>query len=223
MLQRILEPEVMDSASEAHDYDTMDHSQVNQLFVNNLLDYVRERAADGAAVLDVGAGTAQIPIVLCRNHPTVRVVAIDLAAHMLQVGQANVERARLADRIRLQLCDAKRMPFADATFDWVMSNSIVHHIPEPASVFAEMTRVVKPGGVLFVRDLLRPVDESALRGFVHKYAGDANAHQQQMFGDSLHAALTLEEVRAIVCPLGFEASSVQQTSDRHWTWTAVKP
>jgi ubiquinone/menaquinone biosynthesis C-methylase UbiE len=218
MLERVLEPEVMDSAAEARDYDAMDHSHVNQLFVADLL----QLRTDFQTVLDVGAGTAQIPIVLCENHPTVHVVAIDMAEHMLRVGQANVERAGLAERIRLQLCDAKRMPFADATFDGVMSNSIVHHIPEPFTVFKEMTRVVKAGGTLFVRDLLRPIDAAALQGFVQKYAGDANAHQQQMFADSLHAALTLDEVRGLVTRLGFAPATVQQTSDRHWTWAAAK-
>jgi ubiquinone/menaquinone biosynthesis C-methylase UbiE len=218
MLERVLEPEVMDSAAEAHDYDAMDHSHVNQLFVADLL----QLRTDFQTLLDVGAGTAQIPIALCEKHPTVRVVAIDMAQHMLRVGQGNVERAGLAQRVRLQLCDAKRMPFADATFDGVMSNSIVHHIPEPFAVFKEMRRVVKAGGVLYVRDLLRPSDEAALRGFVQKYAGDANAHQQQMFADSLHAALTLEEVRALVTRLGFAPATVQQTSDRHWTWAAGK-
>ncbi|MBI1831375.1 MAG: class I SAM-dependent methyltransferase, partial [Planctomycetes bacterium] len=175
------------------------------------------------ATLDVGAGTAQIPIALCSKHAGFQVVAIDMAEHMLSVGRGNVERAGLGHCIRLQRCDAKRMPFADATFDAVISNSIVHHIPEPAVVFAEMTRVVKKGGVLFVRDLLRPIDNAALRGFVQKYAGDANAHQQKMFGDSLHAALTLDDVRAIVTPLGFDPATVQQTSDRHWTWAARLP
>jgi ubiquinone/menaquinone biosynthesis C-methylase UbiE len=200
----------------------MDHSQVNQVFVNDLLTFLPSSIRETAfSVLDVGAGTAQIPIALCQKHTHAQIVAIDMAQHMLTVGQANVERAGFKNRIRLQLCDAKQMPFADASFDCVMSNSIVHHIPDPASVFAEMARVVKPGGVLFVRDLLRPIDEATLRGFVAKYAGDANAHQQQMFGDSLHAALTLEEVRAMVTWLGFEAASVQQTTDRHWTWAAT--
>src|SRR5947209_1689180 len=105
MLERILEPEVMDSASEAHDYDTMDHSQVNQLFVADFLDFVAsdsDRAIE--TVLDVGAGTAQIPIALCGANQSVQVVAIDMAQHMLRVGQANVERAGLSRRIRLQLC-----------------------------------------------------------------------------------------------------------------------
>jgi ubiquinone/menaquinone biosynthesis C-methylase UbiE len=221
IFNRVLEPEVMDSAVEAHDYDSMDHSHVNHLFVADLLSFVAHHSNGVmSAVLDVGTGTAQIPTALCEKHPTVRVVAIDMAEHMLRVGQGNLERAGLAERVRLQLCDAKRMPFADGTFDAVMSNSIVHHIPEPFAVFTEMTRVVKPAGVLFVRDLLRPTDDAALQGFVQKYAGDANAHQQQMFADSLHAALTLDEVRAMVTRLGYVSATVQPTSDRHWTWAA---
>lgn len=218
MLERVLEPEVMDSAEEARDYDSMDHSSVNQLFVSDLLAF----HASPMRVLDVGAGTAQIPIELCRSHPSVRVVAIDMAQHMLDVARRNVERDGLAERIELRLCDAKQMPFGDASFDCIMSNSIVHHIPAPLAVFAEMARVIQPGGVFFVRDLLRPADMDALRHFVKTYAGDANAHQQKMFGDSLHAALTLDEARAMVSQVGFDPALVQQTSDRHWTWAARK-
>lgn len=219
MLHRVLEPEVMDSAEEATDYDQMNHAHVNQLFVSNLL----QLRNNMKTILDVGAGTAQIPIELCRRHPTVQVVAIDMARHMLRVGQGNVDRAGLADRIQLQLCDAKHMPFGDASFDGIMSNSIVHHIPEPFAVFAEMARVVQAGGLLFVRDLLRPADEATLKSLVHTYAGEANAHQQKMFADSLHAALTLEEVRGLVSQIGFDPGAVQKTSDRHWTWAATRP
>jgi ubiquinone/menaquinone biosynthesis C-methylase UbiE len=217
MLTRILEPEVMDSAEEARDYDGMDHSHVNRVFVTDLL---RLRTAFHTA-LDVGAGTAQIPIELCQRHPTVHVTAIDLAEHMLRVGRVNVERVHLAQRIKLECCDAKRMPFTNGAFDVVMSNSIIHHIPDPFAVFAEMARVVKPGGLLFVRDLLRPENLTQLQSFVHQYAGDANAHQQKMFADSLHAALTLGEVRNMVAHLGYDAATVQATSDRHWTFAAV--
>jgi ubiquinone/menaquinone biosynthesis C-methylase UbiE len=103
-----------------------------------------------------------------------------------------------------------------------MSNSIVHHIPEPRFVLAEMVRVCRHGGVLFVRDLLRPEDDAAVTRLVATYAGDANAHQQKMFDDSLRAALTLQEIRDMVVSLGFAAETVRQTSDRHWTWAAPR-
>src|SRR6516164_10876016 len=107
MLERVLEPEVMDSAAEASDYDAMDHSHVNQLFVDDLLQLhhnftnpERERG-DEPTLLDVGTGTAQIPIALCQKHPKVHIVAIDMAQHMLRVGKANVQRAGVTDRVRL--------------------------------------------------------------------------------------------------------------------------
>jgi ubiquinone/menaquinone biosynthesis C-methylase UbiE len=218
MFPRVLEPEVMDTPEEARDYDAMDHATVNRAFVADFL-----AAWDGAnPILDLGTGTAQIPIELCRQSSTPQVVAIDLAEHMLRVGQENVRRAGLESRVRLQRVDAKGLPFPDETFGAVMSNSIVHHIPHPADVLAEVVRVAAPGGVLFIRDLLRPPDEATWHHLVETYAGDANAHQRKMFADSLHAALTVEEVRALVAGLGFEPATVRQTTDRHWTWVARK-
>jgi ubiquinone/menaquinone biosynthesis C-methylase UbiE len=218
MLPRILEPEVMDSPEEARDYDAMDHSTVNRVFV---ADFLACWSGQGS-VLDVGTGTALIPIELCRSEPVAQVVAIDLAEHMLALGRVNVSRAGFDGRIQLQCCDAKHMPFADASFAAVISNSIVHHIPQPGLVLSEMVRVVRPGGVLFVRDLLRPADDAMVRQLVTAYSGDANAHQQQMFGDSLRAALTLAEIQGLVTALGFDKTSVRQTTDRHWTWQAHK-
>jgi ubiquinone/menaquinone biosynthesis C-methylase UbiE len=216
MLPRVLETEVMDTPAEARDYDAMDHGAVNRLFADDFLALWHGINP----ILDVGTGTAQIPIELCRRSAATRVTAVDLAGHMLALGRENVERAGLADRIRLEACDAKALPFADGSIPAVISNSIVHHIPEPGRALAEMVRVLAPTGVVFVRDLLRPATEDALLGLVETYAAGCDPHQRQMFADSLHAALTLGEVRDLTAGLGFPAETVRQTSDRHWTWAA---
>jgi ubiquinone/menaquinone biosynthesis C-methylase UbiE len=218
MLPRTLEPEVMDSPEEARDYDSMDHAAVNAVFVSDFL-----AVWDGAdPVIDVGTGTAQIPIELCRRSPTAHVVGVDAAESMLEVGRKNISRAGLAARIMLQLADAKRLPFEEGAFGAVMSNSIVHHIPEPAEVLSEMIRVRRPGGRVFVRDLMRPADEPTLQRLVNQYAAGANDHQRAMFADSLRAALTLDEIRGLVAGLGKDPTAVRETSDRHWTWSAIK-
>jgi len=219
MLPRVLEPEVMDSAEEARDYDAMDHAEVNRVFVADLLAFWGGKGT----VLDVGTGTAQIPVALCRQAPHLQVVGIDLADHMLIVGRENVQRAGLAENVRLERVDAKAMPFPDGQFAAVISNSIVHHIPQPGDVLAEMVRVVGRSGALFVRDLMRPADEATLGNLVDTYAAGANDHQRQMFRESLQAALTLAEIRTLVAGLGFGPETVRQTSDRHWTWQAVRP
>lgn len=225
MLPRTLEPEVMDSEAEAVDYDSMDHTEVNRRFVDQLLDC--RQPGEGTSdqplrVLDVGTGTAQIPLELCRRDANLHVMAVDLAAHMLQLGQRNVIQAGLQSQIKLEQIDAKRLPYPADSFDWVMSNSIVHHIPDPLPVLADMVRVLKPGGLLFVRDLLRPTDAATLKHLVATYAGDANAHQQQMFDDSLHAALTLDEIRVMLTSLDLPSAWVTQTTDRHWTISGRK-
>jgi ubiquinone/menaquinone biosynthesis C-methylase UbiE len=219
MLPRVLEPEVMDTPEEARDYDAMDHSVVNRAFVSDLL-----AGWDGVGLLlDVGTGTAQIPIELCRRDPSARVVGIDLSEPMLEVGRHNVSHAGFGGRIRLARQDASRLAFAEGSFAAVISNSIVHHLPAPEAALREMTRVLQPGGVLFVRDLLRPADDASVLSLLAAYAGSANKRQQAMFEASLRAALTLAEIRTLVANQGFEAESVRQTTDRHWTWQARKP
>lgn len=217
-LPRRLEPEVMDTSAEATDYDAMDHSQVNRVFSCDFL-----AVWNGAVpILDVGTGTAQIPIELCRQDPRPVITAIDLANEMLTLARRNVDDAKLAHRIDLTRIDAKGLPYADDAFGAVISNSIVHHIPVPASVLAEMARVCRPGGLIFVRDLMRPKDQTQLLDLVDQYAKGANEHQRQLFADSLHAALTLVEIQELVMALGYRASTVAATSDRHWTWIASK-
>lgn len=221
MLPRVLEPEVMDSPLEAADYDAMDHRDVNARFVSDLL-----AAAPGPGeTLDLGTGTAQIPIELCRRWGGARVLAVDLAEPMLALAAQNVAAAGadVAGRIALERVDAKRLPYADGRFASVISNSIVHHIPDPAQVLAEAARVTAAGGLLMIRDLLRPDDDATVRRLVAQYAGRENAHQRQMFDDSLRAALALDEIRALVASLGFAPETVAATSDRHWTWLARKP
>src|SRR5262249_41226331 len=99
MLPRVLEPEVMDSAEEACDYDAMDHSQVNRAFV---ADFLAVWQGQGP-ILDVGTGTALIPLELCRRTDRAEVIGVDLAEHMLAVGRQNVSPAGLAKRLQLEL------------------------------------------------------------------------------------------------------------------------
>jgi ubiquinone/menaquinone biosynthesis C-methylase UbiE len=227
-LSRILETEVMDTSEEALDYDAMDHSAVNRVFVDDLLAALPpapnpESRAPLIDILDLGTGTALIPIELCKAYPNCRVMACDAASHMLDQARYNLAAHDFNDRIELHQVDAKALPFQETKFDVVMSNSIIHHIPEPLAVLREAVRVTRPGGLLFFRDLLRPESVEQLNHLVETYTAGANDHQRQMFADSLHAALSLEEIQGLIASLGIPRESVQQTSDRHWTWIATLP
>lgn len=213
MLPRILEPELMDTDDDARQYDAMDHTAVNEIFVtdlsNALTDWSLQRPVQNTTtplnVLDLGAGTALIPIELARRASHIRIAAAGLAA-----------------RITPFLADAKQLPFDSASFPCVISNSIIHHIPEPREALREAVRVTAPGGLLFHRDLCRPRGLDELNRLVDTYAAGANAYQRKLFADSLHAALTVEEIGRLIADLGFAAETVRMTSDRHWTWIATK-
>ena len=208
----------MDTPEEARAYNAMDHSDVNRRFVDDLL-------AAGAVldeVLDLGTGTALIPIELCQREPQARVLAVDLSVAMLDLARGNVEIASLMSQIMLDRVDGKELPYANGRFSAVMSNSIVHHIPEPLGALREAWRVLAPGGLIFIRDLLRPQDDVAVSRLVELYAAGATPHQRQLFDDSLRAALSLDEIRAWSPRWVFPPTTVQPTSDRHWTWSARK-
>lgn len=223
MLPRVLEPEVMDTEEDAEEYDRIDHRTVNERFVSDFLSSLRERPVPvPPVVVDVGAGTARVPITLCRSWQDCLVFAVDRASSMLDVAVANVREARLGSRILCPLADARRLPFRDNSLPFVISNSLIHHIPEPLPVLREMCRIAMPGALLFLRDLFRPEAEGDLAGLVGTYAMYETASQRDLFAASLRAALTIDEVRSFVSQLPLDAVTVRATSDRHWTLTATK-
>jgi ubiquinone/menaquinone biosynthesis C-methylase UbiE len=212
MLERVLEPEVMDDWQEATAYDAMDFSVVNRDFALTAIGLHPQ----AVRVLDIGTGTAQIPIVLCQEKSCYQVLGVDLAQSMLVLGRKNIEAAGLLQQIRLELVDGKKMPYPNWEFDMVISNSLVHHLPNPLSFFQEVARLVKPNGAVLIRDLLRPNSGAEIDRIVAA-AGDFGDRQNQLFKDSLAAALTLDEVQALVDQTSLTDYQLAQTSDRHWS------
>ena len=132
-MDRVLEPEYMDTAEEALSYAGMDHASANESVVAAFV----EAGGRPGAVLDIGTGPGDIPLLLAAALPGVRVVAIDAAGSMLALAREKVDQAGLTARISLLRGDAKALPFADTCFDGVISNTILHHIPEPVHYLRE--------------------------------------------------------------------------------------
>ena len=212
-MERVTEPEVMDSPQEAIEYDAMDFTDVNTDFAERAV----ELGPLEGLILDAGTGPARIPILLCQRRPQWRVIGIDLAQSMLDIGLKNIKDVGLQQQIELELVDAKRLPYPDAHFDMVVSNSLIHHLPNPLPFLRELKRVLKPNGAIFLRDLMRPASEEILHAIVDRVVGECNDHQRQLFQDSLYAAFTLDEVKDMVQQASLKGVKVYQSSDRHWT------
>ncbi|MBI4547478.1 MAG: methyltransferase domain-containing protein [Ignavibacteriae bacterium] len=213
MLKRILEPEVMDTWEDAVEYDAMDHEEVNTAFARRAL----ELGPPSGLVLDGGTGTARIPILMVQENPNLQIIGIDLSNNMLKVGETNINDVGLAGSISLHLVDAKDLPYPDNHFDMVISNSLIHHVPDPMPFLREINRVVKANAAILIRDLIRPEHQKAVDMLVKKYAADCTHRQRKLFQDSLMAAFTIEEVEGMLLESGIRGAQVVQSSDRHWS------
>ena len=101
---------------------------------------------DSASLLEVGCGTGVLTRVLAGMPGVESVVGVDLAPSLL-------DRARdLAPDIRFEQADARSLPFADGSFDLVVFDSTLSHVPEPERALAEAARVLRPGGWLAAFD-----------------------------------------------------------------------
>ena len=245
-LQRIPEPEPEDARFDATAYHEMDHADVNEQFVADLFcgmgdddlsgehddlsgehDEHAGRGQVGPRIIDLGCGPADIPIRIGRRlaesefgyapEPW-QIMAIDSEVEMLEIAKMEIQIAGLNERITLQQADiADLEAFEDGFADTVISNSVIHHCDDPERAFAQHVRLTSPGGRLFVRDLARPETDADVESLVGIHAADENAYAQQLLRQSLHAALSMDEVQRISRGLGVPVGCVQMTSDRHWT------
>jgi len=111
----------------------------------------------GEYVLDVGCGTGSLAVALKASAgPKGTVHGIDASPEMIDVAKRNVSRAG-AD-VSLQVALAEAIPFPNGTFDLVVSQLAIHHLPDDLkqSAFAEMYRVLKPAGRCLIIDFEPP-------------------------------------------------------------------
>ncbi|MBW4552811.1 MAG: methyltransferase domain-containing protein [Aphanocapsa sp. GSE-SYN-MK-11-07L] len=101
----------------------------------------------GDRILDLGCGTGTLIQTLLQIAPEVQVVGLDPVAEML-----NLARQKLPTAVELKLGSATDLPFANHSFDVLVSTSAFHYIRDPEQAIQEMQRVLKPGGRLVMTD-----------------------------------------------------------------------
>jgi len=107
----------------------------------------RMRCRPGERILEVGVGTGlSLPL-----YPSgVQVTGIDISEAMLARARARAARDRLEQVVALLRMDAEHMDFRDDSFDKVVAMYVVSVVPSPAQLVAEMRRVCRPGGELYI-------------------------------------------------------------------------
>ncbi|HET6683909.1 MAG TPA: methyltransferase domain-containing protein [Gaiella sp.] len=123
------------------------------------------RLETGERVLDLGSGAGTDSLVAALMvGPAGSVTGIDMTPEMLAKARAAADEAGLRN-VTFVEGDAESLPFADASFDVVLSNGVIDLIPDKDAVFAELYRVLVPGGRIQVADVTiqRPVSEEGKR------------------------------------------------------------
>ncbi|NMM45533.1 class I SAM-dependent methyltransferase [Rhodospirillaceae bacterium KN72] len=109
----------------------------------------------GLSVLDIGCGVGGIDCLLVREHGAKHVIGIDVEPQLVDHAKARVAREGLTDRIDIRLVTPGPLPLEDASIDAVFSKDAMLHIPDKAGIYAEILRVLKPGGLFVASDWLR--------------------------------------------------------------------
>src|SRR6187402_522018 len=133
--------QAFDRASESYDAAAALQEHVR----NDLVDRLAELKQTPQTILDLGAGTGHASRALKRAHPRALVVAADIAPGMLARARAQSRWLRRFERVR---ADAYSLPFRTGSFDLVFSSLMLQWCDDLDVVFAEIARVLKPGGVL---------------------------------------------------------------------------
>lgn len=208
-LARKPESEVMDSPGEVSAYassasqghlDSLDDTLVAQL-----ISLEPPAGMPSGLLLDLGCGPGGIALKIAARCPQLQVIGVDRSASMIRLARRTALGRKLASRAFFLEGNALRICFPEKTFDFVISNSVLHHLAHPTAAFEEMVRVTKPGGTILVRDLRRP-SRLTFPLHVRWYGRHYSGIMKRLFEDSVRAAYTPDEVAALLRRSGMSSA-----------------
>ena len=212
-MNRTLEPELMEDDAQVQAYAAADFSQENQGFVDRFREYFPEFSE--GHVLDLGCGPGDIPIRLARAVPGCRITAVDASSPMIRLAEETVRQAGLSDRITFR-CERFQDLAGANMADAAISNSLLHHVPNPLQFWHKIRLAVKPGSPVLVMDLLRPESSEEAQMIVDRYASGAPDILRRDFYNSLLASFTEDEISAQLAQMNLTRLIIDVPDDRHW-------
>jgi ubiquinone/menaquinone biosynthesis C-methylase UbiE len=220
IMNRVLEPELMDDVAQAGAYARADFAEENQGFVDRFRSYFPDWT--GGHMVDLGCGPADIPIRFLRAFPAARVTAVDASRPMLDLAREAIAQAGLADDITLR-CERFQTLVLGEQAEALLSNSLLHHVPNPLQFWFRVKQLSKPGACILVMDLLRPESPATAQTLVEQYAADEDPILKRDFYNSLLAAFTEDEVAAQLAEMNLSRLLIDVPDDRHWVVGGVIP
>lgn len=222
-MNRTPEPELMLGEEQARQYAEADFAEPHDHFITLLSDRLPGLADRGVA-LDLGCGPGDVTLRFARALPGWSVDGVDGSPAMLAFAHAALARGAAASRVRFAHAHLPAdSPPRDA-YDLVYSNSLLHHLEDPNVLWSSVARHVRPGGAVFVMDLMRPPSRQAAHSLVDRHSACWPEVLRTDFFQSLLAAYRPEEVRDQLAHSALAHLQVEPVSDRHLiVWGAARP
>ena len=118
-------------------------------------EFFRQHVRPDSRILDCGCGPGSITVGLAQWAPDGQTVGVDLSAQQLD-GARSLARELGVTNVTFREGDIFKLPFEDDSFDVVFSQTVLVHIPNPDRAITEVKRVLRPGGLVALRDVITP-------------------------------------------------------------------
>ena len=168
-------------------------------FTKDVYVFVAKRVSEETTkglVLDVGTGPGYLPIAIAKLMNETEVVGIDLSVDMVRMAKANAEKAGVADRVKFEVMNARKMHYEDSHFDIVVSTGSFHHWRNKVKVLNEIYRVLKPRGKALIYELRKDAPAEDREDLKVRYGAVVGPLVYRAV--AVHSATTLEEYQEVL-------------------------
>lgn len=219
-MQRVPEPDLMNNFEQARAYAMADFEEPHSLFIKLFKEHFPDSI--DSAVLDLGCGSADVTIRFANAFPACRIYGVDGANRMLQFARNQIDHQMLHERIKLIQAILPDVNLPLQAFNTIISNSLLHHLGDPAVMWQMVKDYTRVGSRLFVMDLTRPESREQAEMMVDKYAVGEPEILREDFFNSLLSAYTVNEVEAQIKEAGIDYLTVTEVGDRHLIITGTR-
>ena len=219
-MKRVLEPELMEDESQVKAYAEADFEIPHNEFIQRLKSFIDDPEFAGTA-LDLGCGPGDISFRFAKAFPLSKIHAVDGSKPMLDHAKSLLTSG-LAKRIRFIEGLLPDVILPQPGYEIIFSNSLLHHLPDPQTLWQTIKRYSRPGTRIIIMDLLRPASIEEAQTMVNNYAANEPEILQWDFYHSLLAAFSMKEIVAQLAEAELNLH-IEQISDRHVFISGVIP
>jgi len=219
---RITEPEIMDDEEQVRAYALADFEEPHSQFITLLGQKLPSLSATGNA-LDLGCGSGDITRRFALEYPGWKIDGIDGSQTMLNAAREMTVIGSLEDRLNFMHVLLPAPPPPDHQYDLIFSNSLLHHLSNPAVFWDSLTDWSGESTQVFVMDLTRPANSVEARAMVRRYSAGEPEILQTDFYNSLCAAFEPVEISDQLQRASLTHFQFEIVSDRHLiVWGSIK-